>query len=153
MAAKHLAAYAARNGLDDAQLAAYCDELRRIYAEHGSQAAATRFGYSTRTALRHLHALGAPIRPRGGPTRLPPRLCAVCGEPVELRGRKRCRKHTPAHNSYPPPTPRVCALDGCEVVFTPQPVKLSRGAGRFHSYGCWNQWRRGKPQREWRNVP
>jgi transposase len=49
--------------------------------------------------------------------------------------------------------PRECELARCKTTFVPEADKVRRGAGRFCSYPCWNEWRTGKPQREWRHRP
>lgn len=102
---------------------------------------ADELGISRRVLGYRLRVAGVP--PRARPARA---VCVACGRPTSSRGGK-CRD---CARRYPLPAPRVCELAGCEIVFVPQAGKAARGAGRFSSYRCWNQWRSGRPQREWR---
>jgi hypothetical protein len=93
----------------------------------------------TSWALRcRLRRRGITRPPRPEPT------CARCGQPCTRRATlcRSCRRR------HPPASPRPC--EGCGLIFIPPAAKLARGAGRFHSYACWNNWRRGRPQEQWR---
>jgi hypothetical protein len=146
-----LAAFAARRGWTEDQVESYADELRRLYAEgYGSPRIAARVGCGHRIVLKHLRALGVPIHHRGR-RRLPRPPCLRCGAEAASPRHRYCAACTRRlRKRYPRPEPRVCELDGCDVVFTPQAVKVAAGAGRFCSYDHWNEWRRGRPQAGWR---
>jgi transposase-like protein len=127
--------------LDDKTIAAYFAgaTLRELAAELGV--------HPTTVARRLFTHAGVPRRPRTQPTYPsagvpPPRrakpTCPVCGGPASSRDVRRCRKCK--RNPIPP---RVCALDGCDVVFTPSAGKVARGAGRYHSLQCAYAARRG----------
>jgi hypothetical protein len=91
-------------------------EIMRLYVVEGmsSNAIAARAGISGRTILHRLHAAGVEIRP----LRLPRPLCARCKKrEVKTPGATYC--DNACRRLYPRPEPRICALDGCEIVFTP----------------------------------
>ncbi len=124
----------------------------RYLAGENVGAIAAAFGRSQGNLRKHLRRAGVPIRPPGA-RRLHPRelrQCPRCGRMFETvlapgrepRPKNHCRK-------YPPPTPRPC--EQCGRLFAPDPEKLARGAGRFCTYTCWNAWRTGRAQAEWRH--
>jgi len=100
---------------------------------------------SSRTINRRLAAAAVPLRPRGRPRTRPRLRCTVCRKPTDGRTRTHRACRTPL---YPEPEPRPC--EQCGTSFTPDPVKVARGAGRFHTYKCWNDWRAGRPLSETR---
>jgi predicted transcriptional regulator len=56
----------------------------------------------------------------------------------------------PGPRTHPQPEPRPCEC-GCGELFTPAAAKIAHGhGGRFKNYRHWNEWRRGRPQSEWR---
>jgi hypothetical protein len=119
--------------------------IRRYLAGESTYAIGASLGVTGKAIKGRLQRAGVPRRPPGTP-RLPRGDCEVCGEPLT---RLRSRRHGRCRRRYPLPTPRVCEC-GCGCSFTPQAVHVARGAGRFATYACWNRWRTGRPQAEWR---
>ena len=119
-------------------------ELVRSYLARSApvRVLALEFGFTYRGLQRRLKRAGLTPRPR-----LPVPACATCGGRVSGRTVSRCRECL----TRAKPAPRPC--EGCGRLFVPSADKLARGrGGRFHSYACWNAWRTGRPQREWRAI-
>jgi hypothetical protein len=146
-----LAAFAGHQRWDDSQLNAYAETIAALYRDGlSTHRIAERLGLASHSTIaRHLHALGVDMRRPGKVRRRQRGTCPRCGREA-LPGRRYCGAvcYAACRRKHPEPQPRACELDGCEIVFLPAAEKVARGAGRFHSYASWNQWRRGKPQRE-----
>jgi hypothetical protein len=138
---------ASRRRWNGQQLEAYLEELRRLRLEEHLNCLeiGDRLELGVRTVRAHLRALGIPLR--GGRPRKRRHCKSGCGRETRT-GRLYCDHCRPLRAPLPKPGPRPC--EGCGRLFTPEASKLARGAGRFHDYDCWNRWRRGRPQREWK---
>jgi hypothetical protein len=145
-----LESFGHRQGWDAAQLDAYAETITALYRDElSTRTIADRVGLVSHTEIaRQLRALGIALRPRGKRTQPPP-TCRRCGLEAPP-GRIYCSPACCAAGrcKHPQPEPRPC--EHCGRLFTPEAHKLARGAGRFCKYKCWNAYRRGKPQREWR---
>jgi hypothetical protein len=55
------------------------------------------------------------------------------------------REHIGRRKVHPEVGERVCAREGCEVVFTPSAASAAHGVGRYHSRRCHalDEWSRG----------
>src|SRR5579871_1113417 len=97
--------------------------VERYLAGERVRTLAAEGGISPR-ALRGRFARAGVRRPR--PT---PPTCPRCGNRCSSHDVEACRA---CRRPYPPPEPRVCALDGCDRVFTPAAEKLARGGHGGH---------------------
>jgi len=109
-----------------------------MYRDYGWSA--TRIGgllgVSHKLVLRRLRAAGVEIRAR----KLPRPKCERCGDECQTPHSRFCS--SACMRIYPKPGPRPC--EECGTIFTPTGYKVARGAGRFHSYECWNRYRAGR---------
>lgn len=94
-------------------------------------------GVSHKLVLRRLRAAGIEIRRR---PRLPRPNCERCGGECPRPDSRFCSRA--CQRIYPQPQPRPC--EECGTIFTPTGYKVACGAGRFHSYECWNRYRTGR---------
>lgn len=98
--------------------------VARYLAGERARTLAAELGISERAFRGRLERFGVRRPPRPEPA------CPRCGGPVSSRHAKSCR----TCRQHPKPATRECALDGCDVVFTPPTNKPKRFCSPEHWY-------------------